>query len=109
MTQEMDDLENYPVKSNVVGDVKQGVSNSEVVVNKQLLEKQKSAFYSGIGGIICLLIGWFIFGLFFGFMAASLGWTALKEGNGGAKILGAGALLGGALYILLGLNLLFYY
>jgi hypothetical protein len=53
--------------------------------------------YNGIGSIVCLIIGWFMFGLFLGFVAVGCGWTTLKDGNIGTKILGLGGLIGGVL------------
>lgn len=110
MTEKLEKLKICPLCGTVTDEGKLQILNTEVSeVNQQLLQKQKSAFYKGIGSIVCLIIGWFIFGLFLGFVAVGCGWTALKEGNTGTKILGFVGLIGGALYILISCGQVFYY
>ena len=109
MSEKMDILESYPTTVNTtVEGIQQLPSTQTSIEYQQLMQKQKSALYSAIGGVVCLLAGWFMFGLFFGFMAAGCGWTALKEGNTGTKIMGMGVLIGGVLYILLSFGMMFY-
>jgi hypothetical protein len=113
MTEKMENIDNvYPSSGGTEGNGSQQVPQNEVAVsaaNQLLIEKQKTALYQGIGSIVCLMIGWFVFGLFFGFFAAGLGWSAVKDGNIGTKILGLGGLAGGAFYIMLSFGLMFYY
>ena len=62
--------------------------------------KAKSRIGTAIAGIVCVALGLFIFGIIFGFIAVVCGILAMR-GSAASKVLGALAIIGGIIEILL--------
>jgi len=69
--------------------------------DKQKGEKEKSALYGVIGGFICLVVAWFIFGVIFSLIAIGLGWNGIKQGSSGTKVLGGICIVVGVIFFFL--------
>lgn len=75
--------------------------------DKQKTEVEKSALYGVIGGLICLVVAWFIFGFIFSLIAIGLGWSGVKKGSSGTKVLGGICIVVGIIFFFISIISMF--
>ena len=75
---------------------------------KQKAEGEKSALYGVVGGFICLVVAWFIFGVIFSLIAIGLGWNGIRKGSSGTKVLGGICIVAGVIFFFLSIVTLFW-
>ena len=72
-------------------------------------KESQSALYGVIIGFACLVLAWFIFGIWMSLIAMSLGWNGIKKGDTITKSLGAMCLVVGIIFFFLSLASIFMY